>query len=68
MVPGYFNSSRQFVETDSTAGQDLPEGSVTGTTVRFMYSVGLILTSPLQLFPAVKVKRKRVLLIDRYSP
>eukprot|EP00903_Cladosiphon_okamuranus_P013130 g12245.t2 len=34
---------------------DLPEGSVTGTTVRVMYSVGLILTSPLQLFPAVKV-------------
>lgn len=26
-----------------------------GTAVRVMYSLGLILTSPLQLFPAVKV-------------
>ncbi|CAN0452539.1 unnamed protein product, partial [Hapterophycus canaliculatus] len=35
---------------------DLPEDTVAGTTVRIMYSVGLILTSPLQLFPAIKVR------------
>lgn len=35
--------------------QDLPESSLAGTTVRVMYSLGLVLTSPLQLFPAVKV-------------
>eukprot|EP00904_Undaria_pinnatifida_P006913 jgi/Undpi1/3351/HiC_scaffold_15.g06724.m1 len=34
---------------------DLPEETIVGTTVRVMYSVGLVLTSPLQLFPAVKV-------------
>lgn len=32
-----------------------------GTTVRIMYSVGLILTSPLQLFPAIKVRSKTTL-------
>ena len=35
--------------------QDLPEETIVGTAVRVMYSVGLVLTSPLQLFPAVKV-------------
>ncbi|CAM9305474.1 unnamed protein product [Laminaria digitata] len=34
---------------------DLPEGTIVGASVRVMYSVGLVLTSPLQLFPAVKV-------------
>lgn len=37
--------------------QDLADGSVVGAVVRIMYSVGLLLSSPLQLFPAVKVSQ-----------
>lgn len=36
--------------------QDLDDGSIVVAIVRIVYSLGLILTSPLQLFPAVKVR------------
>lgn len=35
--------------------QDVAEGTVLGTVIRIMYTVGVLLTFPLQLFPAVKV-------------
>eukprot|EP00752_Nemacystus_decipiens_P008798 g7851.t1 len=47
---------------------DLPEGSVAGTTVRLMYSIGLVLTSPLQLFPAVKVLERIVWPVPARGP
>lgn len=40
--------------------QDLPEESFVGVTIRVAYSVGLILTFPLQLFPAVRVRIRKL--------
>ncbi|CAM9721892.1 unnamed protein product [Ectocarpus sp. 12 AP-2014] len=42
-------------EVASFITMDLPQDTMAATIVRVMYSVGLILTSPLQLFPAIKV-------------
>lgn len=40
--------------------QDLEDGTTAAAVVRVMYSLGLLLTSPLQLFPAVKVKLQTI--------